>query len=119
MRDYRNIKAHQLADRLVVEVYKVSREFPKDEMYGLTSQLRRAAVSVPANIAEGASRQHKKDCLQFLYISRGSLAEVGYLLELANKINYFNNQQFVIIDDLQKETARTLFGLIQSVEKDI
>lgn len=119
MRNYRNIKAYQLADQLVVEIYKISRFFPRDETYGLTSQLRRAAVSVPTNITEGASRQHKKDYLQFLYVSRGSLAETGYLLELANKICYMDEKQFNTIDTLRQDTAKTLFGLIQSVEQEI
>jgi four helix bundle protein len=61
MRDYKNIKAYQLAEELVLEIYKVTKSFPKEELYGLTSQLRRAAVSVPANIAEGASRNHQRD----------------------------------------------------------
>lgn len=76
MRDYKNIKAYQLADDLVVEIYKATRNFPKQEQYGLTSQLRRAALSVPTNIAEGASRKHKPDYLHFLYIARASIAEV-------------------------------------------
>ena len=74
MRDYKNIKAFQLADNLAVEVYKVTKKFPREETYGLVSQLRRAAVSVPANIAEGASRQHLKDYANFLYIARGSFS---------------------------------------------
>jgi four helix bundle protein len=61
MRDYKNIKAYQLAEELVIEIYKKTKTFPKEELYGLISQLRRAMVSVPANIAEGASRNHKRD----------------------------------------------------------
>ncbi len=88
MRNFKNIKAFQLSDNLVVEVYKVTKYFPKEELYGLTSQLRRASLSVPTNIAEGASRQHKRDYLNFLYIARGSLAETEYLLHLANRLGY-------------------------------
>ena len=70
MRNYKNIKAYQLADELVQQVYIKTKSFPREEMYGVTSQLRRAIVSVPCNIAEGASRKHKKDYLHFLYISQ-------------------------------------------------
>src|SRR5207249_3664946 len=79
MRDYTKIKAWRLADDLTVAVYERTRSFPKEEMYGLTSQLRRASYSVPANIVEGASRESKKDYLHFLYIARGSLSEANIL----------------------------------------
>jgi len=118
MRDYKNIKAYQFADDLVVEVYRVTKNFPKEELYGLTSQLRRAAVSVPTNIAEGASRRHKKDYLYFLYISRGSMAEAEYLLHLSNRLGYLGNEDFGKIVSMKQETAKTLFGLIGSVEKE-
>ena len=85
MRDYKKIRAYQVADDLVMEVYKISRRFPKDELYGLVSQLRRAAISIPANIVEGSGRQHKKDYLNFLYISRGSTCETEYLLNLRDR----------------------------------
>ena len=73
MRDYTKILAWQKADDLTVAVYELTRRFPKDELYALTSQLRRAAYSVPANIVEGSSRESKKDYLHFLHIARGSL----------------------------------------------
>lgn len=118
MRNYKNIKAFQLGDNLVVKVYKVTRNFPKEELYGLTSQLRRAAVSAPTNIAEGASRQHKRDYLHFLYISRGSMAETEYLLHLANRLGYLDNEEYEKLDKLEQEAAKTLYGLISSVEKE-
>jgi four helix bundle protein len=85
VRNIKNIKAFQLSDNLVIEVYRTTKHFPKEELYGLTSQLRRASLSVPTNIAEGASRQNKRDYLNFLYIARGSLAETEYLLNITNK----------------------------------
>lgn len=109
MRDYKNIKAYQLADNMVLE----------DEMYGLTSQLRRAAVSVPANIAEGSSRQHKRDYLNFLYTSRGSIAETGYLLELSGKLGYLKDDEFKRIEGIRSEVSRTLYGLIMAVTKEV
>ena len=111
MRDYKKIKAWQLADQLVVEAYKATKPFPKDELYGLTSQLRRAAVSVPSNIAEGASRQHKKkDYTRFLYIARGSLSETEYLMYLSNRLNYIADDVYMKLSSLCKEVQATLFG---------
>jgi len=104
MRDYKNIKAHQLADNLVIEVYKITKHFPREELYGLTSQIRRAAVSVPTNIAEGASRKHK--------------AETEYLLHLSNKLGYLDDIKYEEIHKIREEAAKTLYGLIGSVEKE-
>ncbi len=114
MRDYKKIEAWKLADDLAVRVYEITRGFPKEELYGLTSQLRRAAVSVPANIAEGSARGSKKDYLHFLYIARASLTEVQYLLHLAGRLGYA-----VQGEDRESQVRRTfacLHGLIRSVE---
>ena len=119
MRDYKNIKAYQFADDLVMEIYGITKSFPKEELYGVTSQIRRAAVSVCANITEGASRKHKKDYLRFLFIARGSLAETEYLLQLGFKLEYLGPEQFKRIDELRQKTAKTLFGLIRSVEEEV
>ncbi len=118
MRDYRNIKAYKISDQLVVEIYRTSKGFPKEELYGLTSQLRRAAISVPSNIVEGSSRSHNKEYLQFLYISRGSLAETEYLLNIAARLGYLNEEEYLKIDTMLKGAAKTLYGLIKSVEKE-
>lgn len=119
MRDYKNIKAYQIADSLVVGVYRATKDFPREELYGLTSQIRRAAFSIPSNIAEGASRQHKKEYLNFLYISRASASELEYLLQLARKLGYLADCRFDDLTKLREETAKTLYGLICSVEKEI
>lgn len=118
-RNFNNIKAWQYADNLAVLVYSKTRFFPKEEMYGLTSQLRRAAVSVSANIAEGASRKYKKEYLQFLYIARGSIAEVEYLLHLSRRIKYLQENDYKELDALRAEAAKTLQGLITFIEKEI
>jgi four helix bundle protein len=88
MRDYTKIEAWRLKDDLTVAIYERTRCFPREEIYGLTSQLRRAAYSVPANIVEGASRESKKDYLHFLYIARGSLSETQYFIRLARRLNF-------------------------------
>lgn len=116
MRDFKKINAYKMADQLVLDIYQATNAFPHHEIYGLTSQLRRAAASIPSNIAEGASRQHKKDYLQFLYVARGSLAEVEYLLSLSRRLNYIVETQFQEISELRKNLAMTLYGLINSVK---
>lgn len=117
-RNYRNIKAWKLSDELTVVIYEYGQKFPKDEIYGLTSQLRRAAMSVPAKIAEGANRQHKKKYLRFLYIAMGSLAETEYYLHLSRRLNYRNDGEYDKLDKLRVETASTVNGLIQAVKKE-
>jgi four helix bundle protein len=118
MRDYTKIDAWKLADDLTVAIYERTRSFPKEEVYGLTSQLRRASYSVPANIVEGSSRESKKDYLHFLYIARGSLSETQYFIHLACRLGYLSMEES---DALRKETKtvfRCLHGLIRAVEKE-
>ena len=117
-RDFKNIKAWQYADDLAVSTYSKTKSFPRGELYGITSQLRKATVSVPANIAEGASREHKKEYLNFLYIARGSIAETEYLLHLSRRLKYLREDEYNNLDALRKETAKTLHGLIESVKKE-
>ena len=115
MRDYRNIVAWQKADDLTVAVYEATKTFPKDEVYSLTSQIRRAAYSIPANIAEGASRNSLKDYLHFLYIARGSASEVAYFIHLSKRLGYFKADADAQLSAQADETSRVLTGLIRSV----
>ena len=117
-RRFQSIKAWQRADALVVLAYGASRSFPKDEQYGLASQLRRAAVSVAANIVEGSSRQSRPEYAHFLSISKASLNEVAYYFHLARRLGYVSEPVFGKLDEAYEETARTLYGLIQSVSKE-
>ena len=119
MRNYRNIKAWQAADDLTVAVYGNSRKFPREETYGLTSQIRRAASSVPANIVEGCGRESKKDYLHFLYIARGSLLETEYLLHLATRLEYLSQDTHSVLAANAKTAFVLLNGLIRSVEKEV
>ena len=112
---FKQLKAWQRGYELVLEVYKVSKNFPKEEIYGLVSQIRRAAVSVPANIAEGYEKNHRKEYLQFLDIAKGSLGEVETLLHFANDLRYLSGDNFLLIEQKRKETARLLKGLIRSL----
>jgi len=119
MRDYRKILAWQKSDDLTVAIYEATSSFPKEEMYSLTNQIRRAATSVPANIAEGASRNTQKDYLHFLYIARGSLAETAYFVHLSWRLKYVTDEVHSRLAEQTDKASRVLTGLIHSVEKEV
>ena len=116
MRNLKKIKAWQLADDLVVAVYEPTRSFPREEQFGLTAQMRRSAISVASNIAEGSKRRHKPDYLRFLDMANGSIAELEYQLHLAQRLGYLGEAEYQALAARVDEVARTLYGLIQSVE---
>jgi four helix bundle protein len=118
MRDYRKIKAWKLADDLAVQLYTCTKAFPKEELFALTSQLRRAAYSVPANIAEGAGRRTVKDFLRFLDISKGSINEVQYFVHLATRLNYLSSGDAKLLVSAAEEVSKCLAGYIMAVESD-
>jgi len=118
MRDYTKIEAWRLADDLTVAIYERTRTFPRDEIYGLTSQLRRASYSVPANIVEGSSRGTQRDYLHFLYIARGSLSETQYFIHLARRLGYLAVEEANAFHAQTKQAFACLHGLIQAVEKE-
>lgn len=120
MRDFRKIIAWQKTDDLVVLIYEVTGNyFPKHELYGLTSQLRRAAISVAANVAEGSGKQYLTEFRQFLYTARASLSEVEYHIHLANRLGYLPTEEKTRLEMAETEAARTLQGFINSIEKQI
>ena len=94
MRDFHKLGIWQRSHQLTLDVYKVSKSFPKDELFGLTSQIRRAASSIPTNIAEGCGRASNKDYAHFLQIAIGSASEVEYELLLAHDLEYINDEAF-------------------------
>ena len=118
MRDYTKIEAWKLADDLTVLIYQITKAFPKEELYGLTSQLRRAASSVPANIAEGSARGTQKDYLHFLYIARASLTEAHYFVHLSKRLGYVGDDKHAELESLFRRTFACLIGLISAVEKE-
>ena len=115
MRDFRKIEAWQLADDLAVAVYEATKAFPKEEVYGITSQIRRAVTSVAANIVEGASRESAKDYAHFLQIARGSLAETQYFLHLARRLAYLDQELAAGLEQAARRVFGCLHGLIQAV----
>ena len=112
---YRDLIAWRKATQLAVEIYRVTQRFPKDELYGLTSQMRRAAVSVASNIAEGKGRYSRKEFAQFLYRARGSLLELETQLFIARELQYLEPLTFRRMEDRTNELGRILNGLTKSV----
>ena len=118
MRDYRKLRAFELADQLALAIYKCTKSFPKEEMFGLTSQLRRAAVSVPSNIVEGCAKSSQADYSRFLEIAYGSVCEVEYQLSLAERLGYLEENNTKEVTSLANETGRVLNGLLRSLKSD-
>ena len=117
IRDYKDLTVWQKAMTAAKHVYEVSCSFPPSEVYGLMSQVRRAAVSVPSNIAEGQSRRTTKDFVHFLYVARGSLAELDTQFRLAQILGFITEAQSLIVLDLVDELKRMLYSLIVKLEQ--
>ncbi len=115
MRDYRKLRAFELADALTLETYKATKPFPKDELFGLTSQMRRAAVSVASNIVEGCARSSEADYLRFLDMAYGSARELGYQISLAHRLGYLDDATHQAIHASCEETSKVLNSLICSL----
>jgi len=118
MRDHRNLRAFQLADELVLGVYRATKTFPKDEMFGLTSQLRRAAVSIASNIVEGCARQSQADFVRFLDMAFASAREVEYQLSIAARLEYLSAELATSMNDKVVETSKVTYGLLKSLRTD-
>jgi four helix bundle protein len=118
MQDFRNLKVWQRAHQLVLDLYAATRPFPTDERYGLTSQMRRAAMSVATNIAEGCGRGSDQDFARFLQIAMGSASEVEYLLLLARDLKLLDEPRFAALDSHCKEVKRMLASLLGRLRAD-
>ena len=105
----------QKSMKLVVEIYKIMRNFPDHEQYALASQIRRCAVSIPSNIAEGYGRGSNKELMRFLNIARGSVFELDTQLEIARQVNFLSQDQFDFLGNLLDEISRLLSGLHKSI----
>ena len=112
---YRQLNVYSKANGLVLLVYKFTKKFPREELFGLISQMRRCAVSVVANIVEGYSRRTANDKLQFYYIARGSLTELEYYIDLARNLGYLTEEEYLKLYEGREETGRLLNGFIKSV----
>jgi len=117
MRDHTKLRAFELADTLVLAIYRATKAFPKEELFGLTSQLRRAAVSMVSNIVEGCARNSQADFIHFLDMGYGSAREVEYQVSLAHRLRYLTEDDFRLLRSQCEETGKVLNGLIRSLRK--
>jgi four helix bundle protein len=117
VRTYRDLLVWQKGRALVTSVYLAAKAFPRDEIYGLTSQLRRCAVSIPSNIAEGHSRTTRKEFLRFLEISLGSLFELQTQLEIAKNLSYLAPEAYTGLKNQSREVERMLTSFMRSLKR--
>jgi four helix bundle protein len=117
IKNFYNLDAWKKAHQLIIEIYKITKGFPKEEQFGLISQLRRAASSITANIAEGFERYHFNDKTRFYYQARGSVGEVENFLILAKDLGFISIQKYTELADEASEVRRLINGLIKSIEK--
>lgn len=116
---FRDLEVWKVAMDLAAECYRVTKAFPKDELFGMTSQIRRAAASIPANIAEGQGRDHTKEFLNFLSIARGSLMEVQTHLLLAQRVGLLNDTDLQPLLTLCERISQMLSRLRQALERKL
>ena len=116
IKTYRDLLTWQKSLALVTEIYRVSRSFPKDEVYGLAQQMRRSAVSIPSNIAEGYGRNSTSDYVRFLHVASGSLYELQTQAEIALNLRYLKKSDFDKLYESSREIERMLSSLIRKLE---
>ncbi|HBY56436.1 MAG TPA: four helix bundle protein [Candidatus Atribacteria bacterium] len=115
MKNFQDLRIWQKGIEIVKDIYILSKKFPKEELYGLTSQMRRSVVSIPSNIAEGFRRYHNKEYKQFLYIALGSCAELETQIIIANELNYINDTDKTEVIEKIKYICRMTIKLIQKL----
>ena len=116
MKTHKDLEVWKKSIVLVTALYQHTKSFPKDEVYGLIQQIRRSAVSIPSNIAEGAARNHKTENIQFLYIALGSLSELETQWLISKNLGYLNAVKYTSINDSLQEIRRMLIGLIKHLK---
>lgn len=115
---YERFDAWQLCHQLVLEVYRITAEWPKSEMFGLTAQARRAATSTSLNFVEGAAKRGKAEFARYLDIGNGSLSELGYILRLAKELDYLAPATWEQAEDKRARAARSLWGLYRALRRE-
>jgi four helix bundle protein len=115
MQDFRNLKVWHKSHQLVLEIYKVTKTYPKEELFSLTQQMRRSAMSIPTNLAEGCGRGSDADFARFLWMANGSAKELDYQLILSRDLGYLDESNYGTLTVRLEEVKRMLSGLIQSV----
>ncbi len=117
IKDFYDLNAWKKAHQFAIQIYKATENFPKEELYGITSQIRRSAFSVSANIAEGFSRFHFNDKIRFYHNARGSISETQNFLLLTKDLGLLNDGQFELLFDLSEQANKLINGLIRSIDK--
>jgi four helix bundle protein len=117
IKNFYNLEAWKKGHELVLDIYNITKNFPKEELYGIVSQLRRAASSITANVAEGFARYHFKDKARFYYQARGSAAEVQNFLLLSKDLGYINEESCASLIEKANQVRQLINGLIRSIEK--
>ena len=115
IKSYRDLRIWQTGIKIVKEVYLITRTFPKNETYGLASQMQRAAVSIPSNIAEGHNRLHRKEYVQFLNVAQGSCAELETQVIIAKELEFLNNDVYNFLIDQLDQEGRQIRSLISKL----
>lgn len=118
-KSFRDLKVWELSHQLVLEIYRGGIKFPPYERFGLESQIKRAAVSIPANIAEGYKRQHDKEFVKFLSIAHGSLGELQYYLLLLHDLGYLEDEYYKKLKNMTDSIDRMLESLIYKIKKNL
>ncbi len=116
MKSHKDLDVWKRSVELVTFIYEVTKTFPKEEIYGITNQIRRAAVSIPSNIAEGAARNHSKEFIQFLYISLGSISELETQVIISLNLGFLIQDDSIKIQNELTELRRMILGLIRSLK---
>lgn len=119
MQNYKDLKVWDKAHQLTLKVYQITKDFPKEELYSLTNQLRRCMSSIPANIAEGCGKNSQKDLGNFLNIALGSANEAEYFLLLSKDLDYLPEVEYVTLNDNINEIKAMLISLINKVRKTL
>ncbi len=118
MRDFRKIQVWQKSHDLTLRLYKITSTFPKEELYGLTSQIRRASASIPSNIAEGCGRDTQTELARFVHIAAGSASELDYHLLLSHDLGYINKETYQELENSISEIKRMLHGFEKTVSSN-
>ncbi len=116
---HKRLNAWKESIALVMLVYELTKQFPKNELFGLISQIRRAAISIPGNVAEGAARQSRREFIQFLYIARGSLSEVDTYTEIAGRLGSIEKETMGLVEKKLMDVDKILTGFIQSLKRKL
>ena len=117
IKSYKDLIVYKKAYELALKIYKSTEHFPKTEIYGLVSQMRRAAISIPSNIAEGYRRKSRKEYIRFLNIAYGSSGELETQISLSHDLQMLNKDDFIELQSLNEEVSKLLYNLIKSLQK--